>query len=63
AWFGCVWAKIKKFRKPAFLPGLKPREECGKFCDKLREKREKENLYLGVRNIHHNPAAVKRTVT
>ena len=55
--------RLKKFRKPAFLPGLKPREECGKFCDKLREKREKENLYLGVRNIHHNPAAVKRTVT
>ena len=29
AWFGCVWAKIKKFRKPAFLPGLKPRLPAG----------------------------------
>ena len=24
AWFGCVWAKIKNFRKPAFLPGPSP---------------------------------------
>ena len=26
--------RLKKFRKPAFLPGLKPRQECGKFCDR-----------------------------
>ena len=25
--------RLKKFRKPAFLPGLKPRASCGKFCD------------------------------
>ena len=36
AWFGCVCSKIKKFRKPAFLPGLKPRASCGKFCDAAR---------------------------
>ena len=28
--------RLKKFRKPAFLPGLKPRASCGKFSD-LRE--------------------------
>ncbi|WP_417042185.1 hypothetical protein, partial [Duodenibacillus massiliensis] len=25
--------RLKKFRKPAFLPGLKPRASCGKFCE------------------------------
>ena len=28
--------RLKKFRKPAFLPGRKPRASCGKFCDFLR---------------------------
>ena len=27
--------RLKKFRKPAFLPGLKPRASCGKFCESL----------------------------
>ena len=30
--------RLKKFRKPAFLPGLKPRASCGKFCEAPREK-------------------------
>ena len=25
--------RLKKFRKPAFLPGFKPRASCGKFCE------------------------------
>ena len=25
--------RLKKFRKPAFLPGLKPRASCGKCCE------------------------------
>ena len=28
--------RLKKFRKPAFLPGLKPLASCGKFCDAAR---------------------------
>ena len=33
--------RLKKFRKPAFLPGLKPREECGKFCERRAASRPK----------------------
>ena len=29
--------RLKKFRKPAFLPGLKPRASCGKFCEPSAE--------------------------
>ncbi|MBS5792252.1 MAG: cupin domain-containing protein [Sutterella sp.] len=29
--------RLKKFRKPAFLPGLKPRASCGKFSDAARQ--------------------------
>ncbi len=28
--------RLKKFRKPAFLPGLKPRASCGKFCERRK---------------------------
>ena len=28
--------RLKKFRKPAFLPGLKPRAFCGKFCERRK---------------------------
>ena len=31
--------RLKKFRKPAFLPGLKPRASCGKFCERRRSRR------------------------
>ena len=27
--------RLKNFEFPAFLPGLEPREECGKFCECL----------------------------
>ena len=38
--------RLKKFRKPAFLPGLKPRASCGKFCEEglVQNKELQENL-------------------